>query len=125
MRTRDQIIRSMCLTWRHDYGLMADDERDALRLKMTQLFDNDIAPHMEFRKEPRRTDLVHDGIIKIHSFELTEREKKRIALGLKYGPASAAMRDDGTFFESPDRSASENGESSWIGWVARKFLGRR
>lgn len=132
MRTRDQIIDSMCLTWRHDYGLeksamggMTHNERESLRRQMAHLFDNDIAPFMEFRKEPRKTELVHDGIIKMHSFKLSEREQKRISLGLKYGPASAAMRDDGTFFESPDRNPFEKGDSSWIGWVASKFLWRR
>lgn len=53
--TKDQIINSMCLTWRHDFGLdkrhdafgysgMTPDERDALRRRMAQLFDHHIAP---------------------------------------------------------------------------------
>lgn len=124
MKTREQMIESMCLTWRHDFGTekgalsgMTDGERDALRRQMAQIFDNDIAPHMEFRKEPRRTELVHDGVIKIHSFELSEREKRRIALGLRYGPLAAAMKDDGTFWESEPRE-------SWKAWIIRKFLGR-
>ena len=66
MKTREQIITSMCYTWRHDYGLdkpeVAEDdffgklsagttqaERDALWRQMAQIFDNDIAPHMEFK----------------------------------------------------------------------------
>jgi hypothetical protein len=64
MKTREQIITSMCYTWRHDYGLrkggaegygstfssgMTDDEAAALWKQMAQLFDNDIAPHMEFK----------------------------------------------------------------------------
>jgi hypothetical protein len=58
--TREQIITSMCYTWRHDYGLakdpdsvissgMSDDERKALWNSMAQIFDNDIAPNMEYR----------------------------------------------------------------------------
>jgi len=127
MKTREQIIESMCLTWRHDYGLnkngfgtgMTDEERKALRSRMGQIFDNDIAPHMEFRNESRKTELIHDGIIKIHSFELTEREQKRISLGLKYGPLAAAMKDDGTFWESESPP-----KEPWRRWLFKKFLGR-
>lgn len=60
--TRDSIIHSMCLTYRHDYGLdkdpndvidsgMTTGERQALWNQMAQIFDNDIAPHMEFKKQ--------------------------------------------------------------------------
>jgi hypothetical protein len=127
VKTREQIIESMCLTWRHDYGLdkngsgagMTNEERETLRSMMGQIFDNDIAPHMEFRKESRKTELVHDGIIKIHSFELTEREQKRISLGLKYGPDSAAMKDDGTFWESESAP-----KEPWRRWLFKKFLGK-
>lgn len=64
MKTRDQIITSMCYTYRHDYGLekdpepgmgmlsgMTKNERTALWNTMAQIFDNDIAPHMEFKNE--------------------------------------------------------------------------
>lgn len=62
MKTREQIIHSMCMTWRHDYGLinnnktfpfeagMADKEREVLFKSMAQVFDNDIAPYMEFKQ---------------------------------------------------------------------------
>jgi hypothetical protein len=64
MKTRDEIITAMCLTWRHDYGLerrehdgpgglitmgLTDAQREILRQKMEQIFDNAIAPNMEFR----------------------------------------------------------------------------
>lgn len=71
MRTREQIITSMCYTWRHDYGLVKDpdyksrpdttdfintissgmyqQEREQLWKQMAQIFDNDIAPNMEFK----------------------------------------------------------------------------
>jgi hypothetical protein len=69
MRTRDEVITSMCYTWRHDYGLVKDPkykhhatdvidsisagmyqwEREQLWKQMAQIFDNDIAPNMEFR----------------------------------------------------------------------------
>lgn len=126
LKNRDEIIESMCLTWRHDYGLekgsfsgMTKQEKESLRRQMSQVFDNDIAPYMDFKRKPRRTELVHDGIIKIHSFELTDREKRRISLGLRYGPAAAAMKDDGTFFESEPSQ-----RDSWKTWIFRKFLGK-
>ena len=64
MKTREEIITAMCYTWRHDYGLdkqehdgpgglisagLTDAERRLLWSQMAQIFDNDIAPHMEFR----------------------------------------------------------------------------
>ena len=66
MKTREQIINGMCYTWRHDYGLnrmehdsggglvtagFTDSERELLWRVFAQLFDNDIAPHMEFKDE--------------------------------------------------------------------------
>jgi hypothetical protein len=61
---RDRIIANMCYTYRHDYGIvkeegegfahslssgMTPDERQHLWNTMAQIFDNDIAPHMEFK----------------------------------------------------------------------------
>ncbi len=66
MKTREEIINSMCFTWRHDYGLtkhpdpggytfpmesgMTPSEQKCLWNQMAQIFDNDIAPHMEFKQ---------------------------------------------------------------------------
>lgn len=73
MKTRVDIITDMCYTWRHDYGLvkskpehneaeglfdivnvlesgMYTEDREALWQQMAQLFDNCIAPHMEFKQ---------------------------------------------------------------------------
>jgi hypothetical protein len=65
MKTREEIITSMCFTWRHDYGLdrqehdgpgglismgLTDAQRQSLWNQMAQIFDNDIAPNMEFRQ---------------------------------------------------------------------------
>lgn len=58
MKTREQLIFNMCLTWRHDYGLIKDttdilssgmtiDERNALWNRMAQLYDNVIQPHLD------------------------------------------------------------------------------
>ena len=63
--TREQIINNMCYTYRHDYGLTISDddkmytlnsgvtelERKYIWQQMTQIFDNDIAPYMEFKNE--------------------------------------------------------------------------
>jgi hypothetical protein len=62
MKTREQIITDMCYTYRHDYGLdktndtgifssgTTEEERRWLWAVMAQIFDNNIAPHMEFKK---------------------------------------------------------------------------
>ncbi len=61
MKTREEIINNMCMTFRHDYGLeiseddrmytlmsgMTKQEREALYRDMAQIFDNDIAPLLE------------------------------------------------------------------------------
>ena len=60
MKTREEIITSMCYTWRHDYGLLKEadpgdymssitagmtrEEQQSLWRQMAQIFDNDIAP---------------------------------------------------------------------------------
>jgi hypothetical protein len=65
MKSREEIITSMCYTWRHDYGLdrqehdsggglvtagLTSQERQLLWKQMAQIFDNDILPHMEFKQ---------------------------------------------------------------------------
>ena len=61
--TREQIIHNMCMTYRHDYGLIISEddrmytlnsgvtelERKAIWNNMAQIFDNDIAPYMDFK----------------------------------------------------------------------------
>lgn len=61
--TREQIITSMCYTYRHDYGLTISEddkmytlnsgvtelERKDIWNTMAQIFDNNVAPHMEFK----------------------------------------------------------------------------
>jgi len=63
MKTREQIITSMCHTYRHDFGLdkvdnsdfissgMTEDERRFIFSIMSQIFDNDIAPYMSFKND--------------------------------------------------------------------------
>ena len=63
MKTRDEIITDMCYTYRHDYGLnrsesdptwvagMTQSEREGLWRTMAQIYDNNIAPHMEFKND--------------------------------------------------------------------------
>jgi hypothetical protein len=57
---RENIITNMCYTYRHDYGIikedgagissgMTPDERTYLWNTMAQIFDNNIAPYMEFK----------------------------------------------------------------------------
>ena len=41
--TREEVINNMCMTWRHDYGLLDESEQKSLFNRMAQVFDNDIA----------------------------------------------------------------------------------
>lgn len=62
MKTKEEIITSMCYTYRHDYGLtrgdtdpswvagMTDEERKGLYRTMEQIFNNSIAPYMQHKK---------------------------------------------------------------------------
>ena len=59
---REEIITSMCYTYRHDYDLDKDPsapswcagmtpiERQGLWQTMAQIFDDNIAPYMEIKK---------------------------------------------------------------------------
>ena len=59
METREQIIKNMCMTYRHDFGLerlptdppwqcgLTKQEREGLIRTMSQIYDNDIAPIIE------------------------------------------------------------------------------
>jgi hypothetical protein len=60
--TREEIITSMCYTYRHDYGLDKTDanilssgtteqQRQQIWTMMAQIFDNSILPYMEFKCE--------------------------------------------------------------------------
>lgn len=60
-KSKNAIIHSMCMTYRHDYGLRKDDsdppwtagmtEQDAKMLykTMEQIYNNDIEPFMELK----------------------------------------------------------------------------
>jgi hypothetical protein len=56
-KTREQIIDSMCFTYRHDYGIvknssiggMTEEEKNSLWKRMAQIFDNDIAPYVDLK----------------------------------------------------------------------------
>jgi hypothetical protein len=62
MKTKEEIINSMCLSYRHDYGLRKEPgepnwtagmtEKDAKMLykTMEQIYNNDIAPIIEHYK---------------------------------------------------------------------------
>ncbi len=68
MKTREEIIHNMCMTYRHDFDLVVENdeamyslsgitrnERQRIYNDMSQIFDNDIAPILEdYRK-------VNDG----------------------------------------------------------------
>lgn len=63
MKTREEIINDMCMTYRHDYGLdklpgdppwtagMTPEERKGLYATMSQIYEHNIAPLLEKYKD--------------------------------------------------------------------------
>ena len=78
-RSREEIIQSMCLTWDHSYMAPTSEvfpgvkmgltqaEKESLFRQMAQLFDNDIAPYMTFKKTRREKKLASE-LKKDHGF---------------------------------------------------------
>lgn len=62
MKSKEQIIHDMCMTYRHDYGLrkksgepswtagMTEEDAKMLYKTMEQIYNNDIAPIIEHYK---------------------------------------------------------------------------
>lgn len=63
MKTREEIINDMCMTYRHDYGLdklpgdppwtagMTPEERKGLYATMSQIYEHNIEPLLEKYKD--------------------------------------------------------------------------
>ena len=63
MKTREEIINDMCMTYRHDYGLdklpgdppwtagMTPEERKGLYATMSQIYEHNVAPLLEKYKD--------------------------------------------------------------------------
>lgn len=97
MKTKQDIIRDMCLTTRHDYGLpkenirvegesvpigssgMTDDERDNLYRKMLQLYNNAIEPYM---------------VLKGEAYTVSVEEREKYQLQIKFLEERLAHSDE-------------------------------
>jgi hypothetical protein len=85
-KTREQIIESMCLTWRHDFNLirspenkfsgMTMEEREFLYKQMTQVFDNVIAKILLDLKEKNQNleEYILNSSIKQNYIKQTKTE---------------------------------------------------
>lgn len=70
MKTREQVISSMCHTWRHDFGLLEKEEKLSIWNSMAQIFDNDIVPNMVFKDIiDARKYMIEDDLILLESFD--------------------------------------------------------
>ena len=49
MKTREEIIMGMCWTYRFDYEVLEHSEQKRIHMIMSQLFDHEIKPYMEYR----------------------------------------------------------------------------
>lgn len=51
-KTKNEIVHSMCLTYRHDYGIIDPVKQEQLFGTMLQIYENDIEPILnDFKKE--------------------------------------------------------------------------
>jgi len=46
-KTKDEIIHDMCMTYRHDFGLLTDIEKTVYTAQMRQILDNAILPNLK------------------------------------------------------------------------------
>ncbi len=97
MKSKEEIVNSMCYTYRHDYGLrklpsdppwtagMTEDDAKMLYKTMEQIYTNDIAPLVQEAKDlidgnsvvvPR--DKEHaEALVKMGMFYLDQQDGKR------------------------------------------------
>lgn len=91
---RDRVVESMCLTWRHDFGLdklegcdfcsgMTDKERDHMRGQIGKLFDHHFAPALSAVTAER------DRLLQ----ELAKSETNTMALMVKHFAGSMSSRE--------------------------------
>jgi hypothetical protein len=88
---RDEIIDHMCLTWRHDYGLVVEEpelfgsgmtvhERTTLWNQMSQLYDNCVEPHVH--------QLVEGAVAECIDQLISTDVPAPVAAGLNLAPLS-------------------------------------
>lgn len=97
MKTKKEIIHDMCMTYRHDFGLlkspndppwvagMTEDDAKSLYKVMEQIYDNDIAPLLQQAKDlyegnsvvvPR--DKEHaEALVKVGMFYLEQQNASK------------------------------------------------
>lgn len=46
-KTKEQIIHDMCMTYRHDFGLLTDIEKTVYTAQMRQILENAILPNVQ------------------------------------------------------------------------------
>lgn len=96
MKTREEIITDMCMTYRHDYGLdklpgdppwtagMTPDERKGLYTTMSQIYEHNIEPLLEQYKDLQDgnsvvvpKDVEHaEALVKMGMFYLDQHNGK-------------------------------------------------
>ncbi len=97
MKSKEEIVNSMCYTYRHDYGLrklpsdppwtagMTEDDAKMLYKTMEQIYDNDIAPVIDHYKKIETGESVvlpvdknhAEFMVKMGMFYLDQQDGKR------------------------------------------------
>lgn len=93
MKSKEEIIHDMCMTYRHDYGLrkldsdppwtagLTDHDAKMLYKTMEQIYDNDIAPILDYYQRLERGESVvipkdkehAEAMVKIGMFYLEQK----------------------------------------------------
>jgi hypothetical protein len=56
-KTKDEIIRDMCMTYRHDFGLLTDIEKTVYTAQMRQILENAILPNISLNIQDLQYDI--------------------------------------------------------------------
>ena len=88
MKTREEFITDMCLTYRHDYGLIKEpgdpswtsgmtiEDRKKLWLVMSQIYDNNIEPLMKELQEKETNEPNRKTRSKKSVLDSNKRQRK-------------------------------------------------
>jgi hypothetical protein len=56
-KTKDEIIHDMCMTYRHDFGLLTDIEKTVYTAQMRQILENAILPNISLNIQDLQYDI--------------------------------------------------------------------
>lgn len=105
---RDSIIAGMCMTWDHSFGLMGDDEQNALWRQMAQLFEHDVLPAMlAFAAAERAKEVDEQRIFIPGRWRCAKCNFSLSTMSLNMGDGTVTMKD------VPGEKCPNDGSPMW------------